>query len=46
MAKKNNLQTTLTHWAYQNKKTGSKISEVMKSVNELSKQLNEKRKTK
>lgn len=47
MAKrKKGLETSLTQWAYQNKKAGSTMSDIMKSLGEVQKLLGEKKKPK
>lgn len=47
MAKrKKGLESSLTQWAYQNKKAGSKMTDIMKSLEEVQKLLGEKKKEK
>ena len=47
MAKrKKGLENSLTQWAYQNKKAGSKMTDIMKSLEEVQKLLGEKKKEK
>lgn len=42
--KKKGLETTFAHWAYDNRKTDSKMYHVMQRVNELQQTLGEKKK--
>lgn len=37
--KKSSMQNTLFQWAYQNKKMGSKVADVLKSIEEVGKTL-------
>lgn len=37
MAKKKNMQVTLSQWAYTNRKMGNKVSDILKSVGEVEK---------
>lgn len=40
MARKKNIQSSLSEWAYQNRKTGNKAADILKSVGEVEKLLN------
>lgn len=41
MKKKNSLETSIMQWAYQNRKTKTKASQVLKSIEQVEKTLEE-----
>lgn len=46
MAKKKNIQSSLSAWAYQSRKSGNKTGDILKSVGEVEKVLSTVKKKK